>query len=147
MEALIVVLFYAAVVVAFVMMVRRTKAKARALRSAPQPASPSRPEPLSNAQRKKLGLPTTQAEASEPTRAIRTGWSRGEIAFTYEDSDGDITCRTVTVHSVTGTYIKGECHDREAERTFRVDRILGDITDCDTGEILSARKWARQNQN
>jgi predicted DNA-binding transcriptional regulator YafY len=147
MDAFIGLLFWAAIAVAFVMMVKRTKAKARARQSTPPSASPSRPEPLSNAQRKKLGLPTTQTEATEPTRAIRTGWSRGEIAFTYEDSDGDITCRTVTVHSVTGTYIKGECHDRAAERTFRVDRILGDITDCDTGEILSARKWARQNQN
>ncbi len=80
------------------------------------------------------------------SRAIRSGWSMGEIAFTYEDSAGDITSRTVTVHSVTSTYIKGECHDRKAERTFRVDRIVGDIVDCESGELMSPMKWARQNK-
>lgn len=94
-----------------------------------------------------LAKNATDSAAMPQTRAIRTGWSRGEIAFTYEDFDGVITYRTVTVHSVSGTYIKGECHTRVAERTFRVDRIVGDITDCETGEILSAQKWARQNQN
>lgn len=84
---------------------------------------------------------TPASTRSAPSRAIRNGWSMGEVAFTYEDGDGDITFRYVTVHSVTATHLKGECHDRQAERTFRIDRILGDITDCETGEILSARKY------
>ena len=62
----------------------------------------------------------------------------------YED-EGDISFRTVTVYSVTGSYIKGECHNRQAERTFRIDRIMGDLMGCGTGEIVSPKQWARDN--
>ncbi|WP_312571392.1 WYL domain-containing protein [Stutzerimonas balearica] len=65
------------------------------------------------------------------------------MEFTYRDSAGDVTSRTVTLHSVTATHLKGECHDRGAERTFRVDRIIGDVVDLETGEILRARALAR----
>ncbi len=78
------------------------------------------------------------------TRAIQQGWSISIVAFTYEDAEGDISYRTVTVHSVSSTYLKGECHDKKAERTFRLDRIIGDVTDCETGEILSPKEWARR---
>jgi len=67
---------------------------------------------------------------------MRTGWSRGLVQFTYEDSKGDVTFRTVTVHSVAGNNLKGECHDRHAQRTFRLDRIIGDVVDTGTGEVL-----------
>lgn len=77
------------------------------------------------------------------TRAIRTGWELCRIAFEYEDAEGDWSSRKVTVHSVTRTYIKGECHQRRAERTFRLDRILSDVTDLDTGEILDVDVWAK----
>lgn len=49
------------------------------------------------------------------------------VKFTYEDSEGNITSRTVDVSIVTDFYIKGYCHKRRAERTFRIDRIIGDI--------------------
>ncbi|MGY6771860.1 BRCT domain-containing protein [Gallibacterium sp. ZY190522] len=49
------------------------------------------------------------------------------VKFTYEDSEGNITSRTVDVAIVTDFYIKGYCHKRRAERTFRIDRIIGDI--------------------
>ncbi|PKG93630.1 hypothetical protein CXF92_12685 [Pseudomonas sp. Choline-3u-10] len=65
------------------------------------------------------------------------------MAFTYEDSAGDITCRTVTVHSATASHLKGECHDRNAERTFRIDRIVGDVVDIESGEVLRPRSLAR----
>lgn len=78
------------------------------------------------------------------TRAIRTGWRMGEVEFTYMDAEGEITHRRVTVHSATATYLKGECHKRQAERTFRVDRIIGDVVDCDTGEIISPRQWVKK---
>lgn len=83
--------------------------------------------------------------STKPTRAIRNGWSIGVVEFTYEDSAGDISYRTVTVHSASTLYLKGECHDRQAERTFRLDRIIGDLTDCETGEILSPKQWVRKN--
>ncbi|MBH3356075.1 hypothetical protein I5Q19_20130 [Pseudomonas stutzeri] len=80
---------------------------------------------------------------AKPGRAMRTGWSLGTVAFIYEDADGDITHRTVTIHSVDSTYLKGECHDRVAERTFRLDRIIGDVVNLETGEILRAKSLAR----
>ena len=109
-------------------------------------------KPLTNAQRKAAKLPTNEpikpAKKAkiipEPkSRAIRTGWELCRVAFDYEDSNGDWSTRQVTVHSVTSSYIKGECHDRRAERTFRLDRVQGDITDLDTGEILSSDVWAK----
>lgn len=123
-------------------------------RSEESPALPSKKpfKPLTNAQRKAAKLPTNEPikPAKKPkiipepkSRAIRTGWELCRVAFDYEDSNGDWSTRQVTVHSVTSTYIKGECHDRQAERTFRLDRVQGDITDLDTGEILGARAWAR----
>lgn len=81
---------------------------------------------------------------SKVSRAIRTGWSIGEVEFAYEDAEGEVTFRRVTVHSVTATNLKGECHDRGEERTFRLDRIIGDLTDCETGEILKPKSWAKQ---
>lgn len=124
----------------------------------------SRFSPLSTQQRKALNLkerkqPDSAAKIHSKTpgkhdqkegvrsaqsRAIRTGWSVAEIEFTYQDSAGDITRRVVTVHSVTATHIKGECHNRHEERTFRVDRIIGDVVDRDTGELIKPVKWSRR---
>ncbi len=152
MDALIALLVIACIVACFVAMVRRTNAKGRELEALQN----SKPELLTQQQRKALDLqarkprPTavkTKVITPEPapSRAIRTGWSIGVVEFTYEDSAGDISYRTVTVHSATTTHLKGECHDRQAERTFRLDRIIGDLTDCETGEILSPKQWVRKN--
>ena len=99
----------------------------------PQPAKPA--ESIT----KKPEMP-----AIKPSRAIRTGWSIGIVAFTYQDSAGEISYRTVTVHSVSPAYLKGECHDRQAERTFRVDRIIGDLADVETGEITEPMVWVEK---
>lgn len=152
MDAVLTLLVIAGVVACFVAMVRRSNAKARELET----QQSAKPELLTPQQRKALNLQERKprAEPEQPkvitpmplsTRAIRTGWSIGVVEFTYEDSAGDISCRTVTVHSATTKHIKGECHDRQAERTFRLDRIIGDLTDCDTGEILSPKHWVRRN--
>lgn len=86
--------------------------------------------------------PSSGAHAPQ-TRAIRNGWRIADIQFTYQSAKGEITTRTVTVHSVSATHIKGECHDKHAERTFRVDCVIGDVLDLDTGELLAAKKWVR----
>ncbi|MFU3873534.1 WYL domain-containing protein [Pseudomonas aeruginosa] len=151
MDAFLGLLVVVCGVAAFVMMVRRTKAKGRELAASQH----SKPELLTPQQRKTLNLqerkprqsakpPKVVTPKPSSSRAIRTGWRIGMVAFTYEDSDGDISYRTVTVHSANATYLKGECHDRQAERTFRLDRIIGDLTDCETGEIMSPQSWARQ---
>ncbi len=62
------------------------------------------------------------------------------FGFTYEDRDGVPAKRTVDVFGVSTnaryTYIEGFCRDRMADRTFRVDRIAGDLTDMETGELM-----------
>lgn len=111
-----------------------------------------RPSILTKEQRKGLtdilGPVKSQTKSSRPsavkvkpmpnrsTRAIKQGWSIGEVRFSYEDANGIPSERHVIVHSVSGTYIKGECLDRQAERTFRLDRINGDVVDCNTGELI-----------
>lgn len=117
-----------------------------------KPWEGSHPQLLSKEQRKNIGLPShtpikqtpsINSAKKPPTRAIRTGWKLGTIEFSYEDANGEITQRTVTVHSVDSTYIKGECHSRRAERTFRIDRVLGDVVDVETGEIFSPMGLSR----
>lgn len=152
------VLLVLAIAVVFVLMVRRARRREADLfrtldEQQSRPWDGPKPKPLSRTQRKALKLKPLQTgkpvEASDPgqqkldsgpqsqTRAIRRGWSLGTVQFTYEDVDGDISFRTVTVHHVTRFYLKGECRTRRAERTFRLDRIIGTLTDCDTGEVLT----------
>lgn len=66
-----------------------------------------------------------------------------EVAFSYIDAAGNFTQREVTVNQVTGTYVKGWCHERRAARTFRLDSIIQDITLLSTGEVISVNDWAR----
>lgn len=155
MDAFVELLVLAALVIGFVMLVRRTKAQAAAVQRKLDVAAGHRPAPLSKTQRKALGLkpakpdarpaikPEPQTSKPAPTRAIRNGWRIAEVQFTYQDAEGEITARTVTVHSVSAAHIKGECHDKHAERTFRVDRVIGDVLDLDSGELLAAKKWVR----
>lgn len=113
-------------------------------------------KPLNNAQRRALDPPKpksppsvkTAAKVAAPTqrpatRAIRSGWQLCQVAFEYEDSAGNWTDRKVTVHHVDPRCMKGECHAARAERTFRIDRIMSDITDLETGEILDVDDWVR----
>lgn len=84
------------------------------------------------------------AKPGKPTRAIRNGWKLCEVEFMYEDAKGDTTFRMVTVHWVGDSSFKGECQDKQAERTFRLDRVIGDITDTETGEMLDPEDWAEE---
>ena len=63
------------------------------------------------------------------------------ILIQYQDSMGFDSEREVTVHSLDTFYLKGYCHMRSAPRTFRVDRIVGDIVRTETGEALPFWKW------
>lgn len=146
MKVLIGILVVAAVLGILVVAGRRIEEKERleAERKVDRLRSPHRPSLLSKAQKKSLNFKDLPSPP-KVTRAIRTGWSLGQVEFSYVDADGVKTQRTVTVHSVTRVYFKGECHTRREERTFRLDRIVGDLVDCDTGEILSPKEWARKN--
>lgn len=153
MDAFLGFLVLLGIVVAFVAMVRRTNAAAQKLGSGP--VAVKRPEILSPEQRKALNLkprlsraqtvsqPTKPSDKSAATRAIRTGWSIGTVAFTYQDSAGAISDRLVSVHAVGRTYLKGECLDKNVARTFRLDRIQGELTHCETGELIHPKDWAK----
>lgn len=70
------------------------------------------------------------------------------VKFDYCDAEGDTTTRTVEIMYLyegdEGTYMKGYCRLRHDERTFRLDRIQGDIINKRTGEVLTARELARR---
>ena len=62
--------------------------------------------------------------------------------FTYIDRDGAGSKRTVDVNSISqkdgATYLEGFCRSRGENRTFRTDRILGNLTNLGTGEVIDA---------
>jgi DNA polymerase-3 subunit epsilon len=63
-----------------------------------------------------------------PTELGEAIYSGHRLLITYVDKDGDRTERWVTPKQVLGLadyiYLQGFCHLREAERTFRLDRIV-----------------------
>lgn len=68
--------------------------------------------------------------------------SLGTFIFAYVDRDGEAGRRTVDVHKISQsdglTYLEGYCHKRNADRTFRTDRIQGRLTNAETGEVIDA---------
>jgi hypothetical protein len=66
------------------------------------------------------------------------------VTFTYEDAFGNVTDREVVVHRADRQCFAGYCMERQAERTFRYDRIVGEVVRTDTGEALSAKAWMRE---
>ncbi|MFN4238561.1 MAG: BRCT domain-containing protein [Vogesella sp.] len=64
------------------------------------------------------------------------------IRFAYVASGGELTQRRVVVHQLDGEYFQGRCLMRNATRTFRLDRVIGDVTSEDSGEVGDAFAWA-----
>lgn len=66
------------------------------------------------------------------------------IRFAYRNAEFETTTRTVEIKSVYGAYgdvyIRAHCRLRGEERTFRLDRIQGDIINEQTGEVI--KRWA-----
>lgn len=66
------------------------------------------------------------------------------IEFVYEDRNGEFERRVVDIEQQKNDeYIKGYCHLREAERTFRLSRIVGDIIVVDTGEVFRSYEYRK----
>jgi hypothetical protein len=69
------------------------------------------------------------------------GWAEGQtFTICYEDSDGNATERRITVRSIRLTadnvpLLFAWCHERQALRTFRLDRISAVIDH--NGEVIS----------
>ena len=63
-----------------------------------------------------------------PTELGEALYSGRRVHITYVDGNGERTRRWVTPRQVLGLadylYLQGYCHLREAERSFRLDRIV-----------------------
>lgn len=74
-----------------------------------------------------------------------------EFIFTYTDHEGQSSRRRVRVMGIASNdgrqYLDGYCLDRNAVRTFRVDRIQGDLTDIETGELLNVYRLLASTEN
>lgn len=90
--------------------------------------------------------PATSRKTASPAIAENTGAISlpCTFRFTYADSTGATEQRTVDVARISSngslTYLEGHCHARNAERTFRTDRIRGSLTDMDSGEVVPVKR-------
>lgn len=82
--------------------------------------------------------------SSAPQHVPTASYAPGKVAdisFTYRKPDGTERRRTVRVerHGFDGSskFIEGICIDAGATRSFRLDRIQGEVTDLGTGELLT----------
>lgn len=69
-------------------------------------------------------------------------WSgKKRIAFRYVDAQGAETDRDLELHDIYedggSVYLQGFSHLRNDRRTFRAERIIGDVVDQETGEAAS----------
>ena len=85
--------------------------------------------------------PTSVAPPKPPTLGIALPCT---FSFAYRDQTGAYASRTVKVTGISSnsvhTYLDGFCLDRRDSRTFRTDRIRGDLTDMDSGELVSIKR-------
>lgn len=63
------------------------------------------------------------------------------VQFDYRNANGEETTRQVEVKQVRWDKFRGFCHHARAVRTFRIDRIQGDVVDLETGEVLDPEAW------
>lgn len=79
-------------------------------------------------------------ERERQERERRLAMRPSVIRFTYCDADFETTTRTAEIKYLfdgpEGPYMRCFCHLRGDERTFRLDRIRGDIINVQTGELL-----------
>lgn len=89
--------------------------------------------------------PQTRRAAPRQPASIEPILLPDTISFHYRKADGQMRQRTVTAYlaefSGFRQRIEGRDHDRNATRTFLLERIQGDITRLKTGEILGKAVW------
>lgn len=98
--------------------------------SAKQATTPPKQPPRASARRARA--PT--ADITLPHR----------FRITYPDKTGDWSQRDVRVDRISSneshTFLEGFCELRWQVRTFRTDRMRGDLLDLETGEVLPLRR-------
>jgi hypothetical protein len=112
---------------------------------APKPGDASQPKTLSaTAWTVKRDTGLAQVGAVRQRRQVRRK-SRDnfpfKVSFRYRDADGNITKRSVTAIRFGQDTFDAHCHLRDDQRTFRYERIIGDVVDLETGELIPAESW------
>ncbi|MCT8178119.1 WYL domain-containing protein [Variovorax sp. CY25R-8] len=86
--------------------------------------------------------------AAAPQQKPKDRSAENTVAFAYRKSDGSEGRRTVRVerHGFEGhdEYVEGHCSEARASRTFRLDRIQGQVTIMATGELVSPAEMYRR---
>jgi hypothetical protein len=78
----------------------------------------------------------------KPKWKSRGGANLDKISFSYLNQKGEYSTRRVLVQWVGEWKFEGIDLDKEAERTFRYDSVIGEVTSEETGEIFSsAEEW------
>jgi len=87
--------------------------------------------------------------AAKPRRAAprsrkrrQEGRTLDTIRFEYCSALGEVSQRRVVVRVIEDEYFEGRCLTRNAMRTFRFDRVQGDITSEESGEVANPYDWA-----
>lgn len=63
------------------------------------------------------------------------------IVIKYRDAVGNVSARKIKVLKVYSDRVDAYCCLREQERTFIIDRIIDDIIDIQTGEVINKWEW------
>lgn len=76
-------------------------------------------------------------EDDEEIEELPDGLSLGdEIAFSYTNAHGEFSDRRIVIRNFDGLYLYGWDLDKHDTRTFRIDRIDGDVVKISTGEVF-----------
>lgn len=78
------------------------------------------------------------------TRKLVKSPVSGSIAFEYIDTKYEMSSRIVNTKEVDARHISGYCRTAGAFRTFLIDGIVSDVTDTDTGEVMTIAQWIKQ---
>lgn len=126
----------------------------------------ARPEPLSRGavDRESIDDPlanwkrTTPREPSRPRGAARQKAARAskppplkgrkldEVRFDYINAEGEYSSRRLVVQVIGENYFEGFDPDKLETRTFRYDRVVGDIVSELTGESIVPGAWSPAKQ-
>lgn len=93
-----------------------------------------------------------QKSAGERKESRRTRKPRRDavidvIRFDYEDRNGDPSTREIEVTAISDEYFEGWCRESQGKRTFRLDRVTGDVVSLETGEIDNPYAWAGEHMD
>lgn len=107
------------------------------------PKAPSKSE-VKAARKRSVKAAAAAASRAQSEKARRPGVDE-VLAFSYTDSRGKVSDRHIAFRGASQkngtTYVKGICHDRQAFRTFRADK-MDFLCFADTGEMVNSADLA-----